>query len=465
MEYSTKEFAAEVTKRLPGDLKCTDRNLEHWRNNEESERFMPHHYVDSIAVYIDEQIPDAIKRFLKHKKKYTEFVVDEEFVKLIPPLSEAEFVQLEENILSEGIREPLIVWKDHGILIDGHNRYKIAQKHDLPFCTIEKVLNDREAVKDWIIRNQLGRRNLNLYSRGEIALKLEPMISNRARENQGTRNDLSGQDNFLANLPKSSSVNTRDELAKKANVSSRTMAMIKFLVENATSEIQSALRLDELSINAAYEAVKAGAETVDDVKEFKKRKKNLGSVEQTDTAGNTITTPDIATPSVDESDPSSVTLSVATGAESVIENSPLDEEITSSSEELDKNEEVEPINNNGSIDSLKKIVPVNSEDDSEQLRAHHEEKGDIDSQKTIDDSVTLDDSEYRSSAEDDYEDIHELFITCKSTGTSLDCEDRERVLEYLFEQLTDCVSVVNDITWTLIKKSLHELIENCRADN
>ena len=225
------------------------------------------------------------------------------------------------------------------------------------------------------------------------------------------------------------------------------------------------MRLDELSINAAYEAVKAGAETVDDVKEFKKRKKNLGSVEQTDTASNTITTPDIATPSVDESDPSSVTLSVATGAESVSENSPLDEEITSASEELDKNEEVEPINNNGSIDSLKKIVPVNSEDDSEQLRAHHEEKGDIDSQKTIDDSVTLDDSEYRSSAEDDYEDIHELFITCKSTGTSLDCEDRERVLEYLFEQLTDCVSVVNDIKWVLIKKSLQKLIEDCRANN
>lgn len=461
MEYSTKEFAAEVTKRLPGDLKCTDRILEHWRNNEESERFMPHHYVDNIAVYTDEQIPDAIKRFLKHKKKYTEFVVDEEFVKLIPPLSEAEFVQLEENILSEGIREPLIVWKDHGILIDGHNRYKIAQKHNLPFLTIEKVLNDREAVKGWIIRNQLGRRNLNLYSRGELALKLKPMISNRARENQGTRNDLSGQDNFLANLPKSSSVNTRDELAKKANVSSRTMAMIKFLVENATTEIKSALRLDEFSINAAYEAVKAGAETVDDVKEFKKRKKNLRAVEQTDTVSNTTIALELANQSVDESEPSSVTLPVATVAEFVSENSLLNEEISSSKGEL----EVEPINNNESVDSFKKIVSVNSEEDSEQLRAHHEEKGNTDSKNTIEDSVTLDDFEYRSSAEGDYEDVHASFVTCESTGTSLDCEDRERVLEYLFEQLTDRVSVVNDITWTLIKKSLQELIENCRADN
>ena len=69
MEYSTKEFATEVTKRLLGDLKCTDRVLEHWRNNEESERFRPHRYDDQVAVYTDEQIPDAIKRFMKHKKK------------------------------------------------------------------------------------------------------------------------------------------------------------------------------------------------------------------------------------------------------------------------------------------------------------------------------------------------------------------------------------------------------------
>lgn len=84
--------------------------------------------------------------------------IDNEFKNLIPPLQPDEYRQLEENILNEGIRESIITWQ--GIIIDGHNRFKIAEKHNLIFNTIEKEFADREAVKDWIDKNQLGRRNL-----------------------------------------------------------------------------------------------------------------------------------------------------------------------------------------------------------------------------------------------------------------------------------------------------------------
>ena len=84
--------------------------------------------------------------------------IDNEFKNLIPPLQPDEYRQLEENILSEGIRESIITWQ--GIIIDGHNRFEIAEKHNLIFNTIEKEFADREAVKDWIDKNQLGRRNL-----------------------------------------------------------------------------------------------------------------------------------------------------------------------------------------------------------------------------------------------------------------------------------------------------------------
>lgn len=85
-------------------------------------------------------------------------IIDKEFKSLIYALGERELEQLETNILAEGIRDPLVVWS--GILLDGHNRYAIAQKHGLSFKTVEIELPSRDAAKLWIIKNQLGRRNL-----------------------------------------------------------------------------------------------------------------------------------------------------------------------------------------------------------------------------------------------------------------------------------------------------------------
>ncbi|HPD46118.1 MAG TPA: hypothetical protein P5279_06255 [Anaerohalosphaeraceae bacterium] len=85
--------------------------------------------------------------------------IDKEFKGLIPPLSAEEFRQLEENILAEGCRDPLVTWQ--GVILDGHNRYEICRKHNLEFQTVPKLtINDRDEAKDWIDKNQLGRRNL-----------------------------------------------------------------------------------------------------------------------------------------------------------------------------------------------------------------------------------------------------------------------------------------------------------------
>jgi ParB-like chromosome segregation protein Spo0J len=77
---------------------------------------------------------------------------------LIPPLTSEEFKQLERNILEEGIRDPLVTW--NGILVDGHNRYRIAQEHDMNYVTVEKEFTDMNAVKEWMINNQFGRSEI-----------------------------------------------------------------------------------------------------------------------------------------------------------------------------------------------------------------------------------------------------------------------------------------------------------------
>ena len=86
--------------------------------------------------------------------------IDPEFEGKIPPLREEELKQLEENILADGVViNPLIVWD--GVIVDGHNRYRILQKHpEIQFTTYEKKFTDRYAAIAWICKNQLGRRNL-----------------------------------------------------------------------------------------------------------------------------------------------------------------------------------------------------------------------------------------------------------------------------------------------------------------
>ena len=89
-----------------------------------------------------------------------ELKIDPEFEAKCPSLTDEEYEQLKENILSEGlILMPLIVWD--GIIIDGHNRYRIAQAHpDIAFRTHEKHFANRYEAVSWICKNQLGRRNL-----------------------------------------------------------------------------------------------------------------------------------------------------------------------------------------------------------------------------------------------------------------------------------------------------------------
>lgn len=84
--------------------------------------------------------------------------IDEEFRNLIRPLYRQEYLQLEANILADGCREPISVW--NGIIVDGHNRYEICTKHNIPFSIREMSFEYREEVIAWICANQLGRRNL-----------------------------------------------------------------------------------------------------------------------------------------------------------------------------------------------------------------------------------------------------------------------------------------------------------------
>jgi len=144
--------------------------------------------------------------------------IDKEFKSLIPPLKPEELAQLEQNILAEGIREPLCVWGD--IILDGHNRYAIAQKYNLPFEVTRFDFADRETAKLWIINNQLGRRNLTPQQMAYLIGKryeMEKSIQGGTGANQYTNNEQTGQNDLSAKL------DTADRIANETGVSPKTV--------------------------------------------------------------------------------------------------------------------------------------------------------------------------------------------------------------------------------------------------
>jgi N6-adenosine-specific RNA methylase IME4 len=174
--------------------------------------------------------------------------IKEEFKKLIPPLTAEEFKQLEQNCLDEGIREKIITW--NGFIIDGHNRFEIATRWNLEYKTESKRFENENDVKEWMINNQFGRRNLSNYQRSVLALQLESVFSERAKEKQKEAGGAVRQ------ISDKAVVDTKKEVAKVANVSHDTIAKVKKIEAVATPEVKAQLSTGEISINQAYQEIK-----------------------------------------------------------------------------------------------------------------------------------------------------------------------------------------------------------------
>ncbi len=142
-------------------------------------------------------------------------IIREDFKALIPPLSKDEIQQLEDNILKEGVRDPLIIWQsgDSFVLVDGHNRFSICKKHGLDFPFKKAEFKDDDEARDWMIKNQLGRRNLSQ----EQQSYLRGMRYNREKS-QGKRTDLT----LDHNDPKST-LSTAAQLAQEYKVGEATI--------------------------------------------------------------------------------------------------------------------------------------------------------------------------------------------------------------------------------------------------
>lgn len=118
---------------------------------------------DNLAKGAEEQISDAEakeKESIAYIKKNIQII--EEFKFLVPPLAPGEFHKLEISIKEEGCRDPLVVWQrtpEEWVLVDGHNRYTICEQNSIQFNIVVVEFADYDAAVNWIVNNQLGKRN------------------------------------------------------------------------------------------------------------------------------------------------------------------------------------------------------------------------------------------------------------------------------------------------------------------
>jgi N6-adenosine-specific RNA methylase IME4/transposase-like protein len=166
---------------------------------------------------------------------FEDIIVDAEFAALIPPLSAEERQQLEDNIAEHGgARDPLVVWASKGTLtlLDGHNRYEICTRLGLPFDIHEMSFKSREDATHWIVKNQLGRRNLTADSFTYL-LGLDYKLEKKAHGKRGPEKTDQNEQSF----------GTAERIAREVGVSPATVRRAEKFYEEVerTPELKQAV--------------------------------------------------------------------------------------------------------------------------------------------------------------------------------------------------------------------------------
>jgi len=188
--------------------------------------------------------------------------IDSEFESLIQPLTAQELSLLTEQILRDGCREPLSVWKtedDQRILLDGHNRYKICSEHKCDFQRINIKLDSREHAKLWILEHQVGRRNLTDDQRAVMwnEIRKQRVVVSNAEKLEQARATKAGTSTEAKTTPIEPKLRIRETIKKESGLSE--------------SKLRAIQGLEKTNLDL-YKQVQSGARTIRDAKKSLQKK-------------------------------------------------------------------------------------------------------------------------------------------------------------------------------------------------
>jgi hypothetical protein len=217
-------------------------------------------------------------------------VVQEDLKTYIDPLTPDEYDALERSLLAEGCRDALVLWGD--ILVDGHNRFGICQKHGLPFNTVQNTrFRNIEDVHLWMIDQHLGRRSVSDFQRGVLALRKKEIVAERQAAARAAKKDAHMRAEVLGEAEPESAIGgdpvavaepplkSREAVAKAARLTAGQVTMIEKIQKQAAPELVAAVRAGTISLNTAAavaglpveEQVAAASAGKDELKQAAKR--------------------------------------------------------------------------------------------------------------------------------------------------------------------------------------------------
>lgn len=205
-----------------------------------------------------------------------EYRIDPELNNVLPALSSEDYKALEQSLLTDGYKgAPIMVWGN--VIVDGHNRYEICKKHNIPFEVKAVDFESKEEAICWMVRQQIGRRSLTPLQRISIVEKYRPFYKKKARENLKL---ASGGDRRSEEFKKNqgsqnsskveNKIDVRAELARDADVSTDTYSKGLKILQSGDKELIGQTMSGEKTINKSYT-------------ELKKKKEKQPSIQGKDT--------------------------------------------------------------------------------------------------------------------------------------------------------------------------------------
>jgi len=197
--------------------------------------------VTTDKAVIEQEIPP--RKVLKINPKFKE---------ACPVLNETEFADLTKLILKDGVvLQPILAWD--GTIVDGHNRYEIATKHNIPYRVESIVFDSEKDAIIWIKENAISQRNLSDYARFELVKGLEELIKADIKQNRQYGKTAPGKK--MKEEDKKPLRDSRKEFAEKAKMSPTKIAKAKIIEKKASPEVKEKLRKGEVTMGKVYEEV------------------------------------------------------------------------------------------------------------------------------------------------------------------------------------------------------------------
>lgn len=219
--------------------------------------------------------------------------VNPEYEALLPKVPQEEFEALRESIRSQGQHYRIIV-NSEGFILDGHHRFKACQQLCITPAWDVKDFPSKLLEKKFVIEINLRRRQLNKFQRAKLLIPLLEIEKELTKQKQGERTDLQPEGNIsfksqtkkqrkpltkeqkenrrlqrqqkkqrekeLGIIPelkkRKPEVQSRDKVARKGNLSGRTLEKAKAILEKGTEDLKQRVESGQTSIDYAYKLVK-----------------------------------------------------------------------------------------------------------------------------------------------------------------------------------------------------------------